>query len=161
MNFMFFWCSGKENVSSFQKVSCLFMKYASLGLCIAFCEKALKKSSISLKIHGFDSYTVPSIQICTLYNFFNRQVIRVLQFREATHVVDLFACCLDQVRGALPDLSQQQQSLGTQVLLSQCFCSLAQSLSGGMGQFKDPRGGHDYSRRGTSDTGSCGAVFWY
>ena len=42
------------------------MKYASLGLCIAFCEKAMKKSSISLKIHGFASYMIPSIQICTI-----------------------------------------------------------------------------------------------
>ena len=49
MDFNFFWCSGKENVSSFQKVLCLFMKYASLGLCIVFFWKIDEKYWISLK----------------------------------------------------------------------------------------------------------------
>ena len=42
MDFKKIWCSGKENVTSFQKVLCLFMKYASLGFCIAFSEKPMK-----------------------------------------------------------------------------------------------------------------------
>lgn len=39
MDVNFFWCFGKENVSSFQKVLCLFTKYASPGLCMPFFEK--------------------------------------------------------------------------------------------------------------------------
>ena len=39
MDFKKFWCSGKFKVSSFRKVACLFMKYATLGLCTAFFEK--------------------------------------------------------------------------------------------------------------------------
>ena len=40
--YLFFWCYGKENVSSFQKALCLFTKYVPLGICIAFFEKSMK-----------------------------------------------------------------------------------------------------------------------
>ena len=44
-----FGCSGKENVSSFQKVSCLFTKYAPLALCMAVSEKPVKKTVFHVK----------------------------------------------------------------------------------------------------------------
>ena len=49
MNFKKFWCSGKLKFSSFQKVSCLFTKYAPLALCMAVSEKPCKKTVFHVK----------------------------------------------------------------------------------------------------------------
>ena len=49
MDFKIFWCFGKENVSSFQKVSCLFTKYAPLALCMTVSEKPVKKTVFHVK----------------------------------------------------------------------------------------------------------------
>ena len=43
MDFKKIWCSGKLKVSSFRKVPCLFMKYASLGLIYVYAWKSRQK----------------------------------------------------------------------------------------------------------------------
>ena len=45
----FFWCFGKLKLSSFQKVPCLFTKYAPLALCMAVSEKPVKKTVFRVK----------------------------------------------------------------------------------------------------------------
>ena len=49
MDFKKFWCSGKLKFSSFQKVPCLFTKYAPLALCMAVSEKPFKKTVFHVK----------------------------------------------------------------------------------------------------------------
>ena len=49
MDFKKNWCSGKLKFPSFQKVPCLFTKYAPLALCMAVSEKPVKKTVFHVK----------------------------------------------------------------------------------------------------------------
>ena len=53
MDFNFFWCFRKLKFSSFQKVSCLFTKYAPLALCMAVSKKPTKKKHIFIDLALF------------------------------------------------------------------------------------------------------------
>ena len=67
IDFNNFWCSEKLKLSSLQKVVCLFMKYASLGLCIADFEIILwKNTDFFVKSTFFEGQVSKSALECGL-----------------------------------------------------------------------------------------------